>query len=222
MENKRKSLYRLGSITSILSGLLVVLASCWIHFNGVSGFPSLEAGQVLDGTLSVLHGIDVVTLMLLVPPVAAGYVLLRSEAYVQSLLGTLFALLWLGVELLGHCALTAPLQTLAEFMAAPETESIGQALYALWAEWAEALLMTGTFLCVLTTFCYGLALRTWGNAVAAYLFLLCAIAFPIGALLGLAIELHVLIRGVAFIFFGGVLWRATQVDDDDELGSVEL
>lgn len=213
MDNKRKSLYTLGGVTSILSGLLMVLSSCWFFFTGASG-----EDQALDVAVGVLHGIGVVTLILLVPTVAAGYVLLCSEAKVRSMLGTLFALLWIAVEICGHCSLTAPLRALAELDATPATESIVK----FWGEWAEALLMTGAFLCVLAALCYGLALKSWGNAVAASLFVLCAIAFPIGVWLGLDIQLHVLIRGVAFIFLGGILLRVTLVDDDDWFGSVDF
>ena len=222
MDNKRNALYTLGSVTSILGGLLVVLSGCWVLFNGTAGFLSVEAGQPPDDRFGVLHGIGVVTQILLVPAVVASYVLLRSEAKLRSLLGALFALLWIVVELIGHCALTAPLQFLADFAAAPETEAIGKALGGLWEEWAEALLMTGTFLCTLTVFCYGLALREWGNVIAACLFLLCAIAFPIGVWLGLGIQLHLIFRGIAFIFLGGILLRATQVDEDDWYGSINL
>lgn len=222
MDNKRNPLYTLGSVTSILGGILVVFSGCWVLFSGTSGFLSVEAGQPPDSSLGVLHGIGVVTQILLVPAVVASYVLLRSEAKIRSLLGALFGLLWIVVELTGHCALTAPLQTLADFMADSETQAIGKALGGLWEEWAEALLMTGTFLCALTAFCYGLALREWGNIIAACLFLLCAIAFPLGVWLGLGIQLHLIFRGIAFIFLGGILLRATQVDDEDWFSSVNF
>ena len=222
MDNKRNSLYTLGSVTSILGGILVVLSGCWVLFSGTSGFFSVEEGQSPDSRFGVLHGIGVVTQILLVPAVVASYVLLRSEAKTRSLLGAVFAMLWIVVELIGHCALTAPLRPLADFVAAPETEAIGKALGGLWEEWAEALLMTGTFLCAVAAFCYGLALREWGNIIAAGLFLLCAIAFPIGIWLGLGIQLHLIFRGIAFVFLGGIFWRATQVDDEDWFGLVNL
>lgn len=76
--------------------------------------------------------------------------------------------------------------------------------------------MTGAFLCLLLAICYGSALGSWGNQVASYLFFISAIAFPIGVILfDFGIQLHVLTRGIAFLFLGGILIQAPT--DGEEL-----
>ena len=57
------------------------------------------------------------------------------------------------------------------------------------------------------------ALHSWGNPIAGYLFFLAMIAFPVGTLLDFGIQLHVLIRGIAFLFLGGVLIQAPHEDE---------
>ena len=74
--------------------------------------------------------------------------------------------------------------------------------------------MTGAFLCTLLLLCYGSALHSWGNSIASSLFFLSIIAFPVGLFLNLGVQLHVLIRGIAFLFLGGIL---VQAPDEDEI-----
>ena len=214
MDKKLSSLYRLGGLTGGLSGFLMLASSIWFIF-GLSAISSPSSGGQLEliGKVGVYHGIGVVSIILLVPTLLAGYGLLSSDAGSRSTLGTSFAIPWLVIELIAHCSQTAPLNSLSELAGASATEAIGASLYALWAEWGEALFMTGAFLCALLAVCYGSALQSWGNSVAGYLFFVSVIAFPVGVLLDLGIQLHVLIRGIAFLFLGGILIQAPHEDE---------
>lgn len=200
MDKKLSSLYRLGGLTGILSGFLMFASSIWFIFG-------LSPG--------IFHGIGVVTIIFLVPTLLASYGLLSSEAHIRSTLGASLAIFWLAVELIAHCSQTAPLGALSELTDNPAAPTIG----VLWKEWGEALFMTGAFLCTLLALCYGSALHTWGNSVAGYLFFVSIIAFPVGVFLkhrwgmDYGIELHILVRGIAFLFLGGILVRAPHEDE---------
>ena len=207
MDKKLSSLYRLGGLTGGLSGFLMLASSLWFIF-GLSATSSLPSGAV-----GIYHGIGVVSIILLVPTLLAGYGLLSSDASSRSTLGAGFAIPWLVIELIAHCSQTAPLNSLSELASESATKAIGTSLYALWAEWGEALFMTGAFLCSLLAVCYGSALHSWGNPVAGYLFFVSVIAFPVGVLFDFGIQLHVLIRGIAFLFLGGILIQAPHEDD---------
>lgn len=207
MDKKLSSLYRLGGLTGGLSGFLMLASSIWFIF-GLSAISSLPSG-----TVGIYHGIGVVSIILLVPTLLAGYGLLSADAGSRSTLGASFAIPWLVIELIAHCSQTAPLNSLSELASESATKAIGTSLYALWTEWGEALFMTGAFLCSLLAVCYGSALLSWGNPVAGYLFLVSVIAFPVGVLLDFGIQLHVLIRGIAFLFLGGILIQAPHEDD---------
>ena len=214
MDKKLSSLYRLGGLTGSLSGFLMLASSIWFIFSlsTISSLPSTEQFEHI-GRIGVYHGIGVVSIVLLVPTLLAGYGLLSSDAGSRSTLGVSFAIPWLAIELIAHCSQTAPLNSLSELASESMTAALSTSLYALWAEWGEALFMTGAFLCALLAICYGSALHSWGNRVAGYLFLASMLAFPVGVLLGQGIQLHVLIRGIAFLFFGGVLIQAPHEDE---------
>ena len=207
MDKKLSSLYRLGGLTGGLSGFLMLASSIWFIF-GLSAISALPSG-----TVGIYHGIGVVSIILLLPTLLAGYGLLSSDASSRSALGASFAIPWLVIELIAHCSQTAPLNSLSELASESATKAIGTSLYALWTEWGEALFMTGAFLCSLLAVCYGSALHSWGNPVAGYLFLVSVIAFPVGVLLDFGIQLHVLIRGIAFLFLGGILIQAPHEDE---------
>ena len=209
MDKKLSSLYRLGGLTGILSGFLMLASSIWFIFD-LSSISSLSPDL---GKIGIFHGIGVVTTLLLVPTLLAGYGLLSSEASSRSILGASFAIPWIIIELIAHCSQTAPLNSLSELAGEP-TAAIGTSLYALWAEWGEALFMTGAFLCALLLLCYGSALHSWGNSIASSLFFISIIAFPIGLFFNLGVQLHVLIRGIVFLFLGGIL---VQAPDEDEV-----
>ena len=214
MDKNLGSLYRLGGLTGILSGFLMFASSIWFLFglSPILSLPSVERFELI-GRIGVFHGIGVVTLILLIPTLLAGYGLLSSEAGTRSILGTTFAVSWLMIELVAHCSQTAPLAELSELASAPATASIGESFYTLWVEWGEALFMIGAFLCALLAICYGSALGTWGNSVAMYLFFISVIAFPVGVILNFDVQLHILTRGVAFLFLGGILLQAPTEEE---------
>ncbi len=206
MDRNLSSLYRLGGLTGILSGFLMLASSIWFIF-GLS-FILSEKQFELIGRIGVFHGIGVLTLILLIPTLLASYGLLSSEAGTRSILGATFAVSWLIIELIAHCSQTAPLNELSKLANETSTASIGESLYTLWVEWGEALFMTGAFLCALLAICYGSALGAWGNSIGMYLFFISIIAFPVGVILNMDIQLHILTRGIAFLFLGGILLQA--------------
>lgn len=210
MDRKLSSLYRLGGLTGILSGFLMLASSIWFIF-GLSSEP--EEGFKLIGRIGIFHGIGVVTLIFLIPTLVASYGLLSLEAGTRSILGATFAVSWLIIELIAHCSQTAPLNELSKLANESATASIGEALYKLWVEWGEALFMTSAFLCVLLAICYGSALGAWGNSIGMYLFFISVIAFPVGVILNMDIQLHMLTRGIAFLFLGGILLQAPAEEE---------
>lgn len=217
MDKQLSALYRLGGLTGILSGFFMLASSIWFLFplSPIVLFPSAAQFE----KIGIFHGIGVVTLILLVPTLLASYGLLSSEAHTRSALGASIAILWLVIELVAHCSQTAPINELSKLAGKTAPTEIGESLYILWTEWGESLFMTGAFLCTLLALCYGSALHTWGNPVASYLFFISIIAFPVGIFLKsgghlhYGIELHVLIRGIAFLFLGGVLIQAPHDED---------
>jgi hypothetical protein len=210
MDKKLSSLYRFGGLTGILSGFLMLASSIWFIIDLSSVFsPPSDVKFELMGKIGVFHGIGVVTLILLIPTLLSSYGMLSSEANTRSILGATFAVSWLIIELIAHCSQTAPLGALSELVGESATASIATSFYTLWAEWGEALFMTGAFLCGLLALCYGSALGSWGNPVASYLFFISVVAFPVGVILfDFGIQLHILTRGIAFLFLGGILIQA--------------
>ena len=207
MDNRLSSLYRLGGLTGILSGILMLASTIWFL---IVSDPSIisDLSQADLGKIGIFHGIGVVTLILLVPTLLASYGLLSSETHTRSALGASIAVLWITIELIAHCSQTAPINELSKLASEGADAEIGKFFYTFWREWGEALFMTGAFLCALLALCYGSAFYTWGNPIAAYLFFISIVAFPVGLVLGLDVQLHVLIRGIAFLFLGGVLIQA--------------
>lgn len=217
MDRRLSSLYRLGGLTGILSGFLMLASSIWFLFD-LSSILSLSSEEQLKviGKVGIFHGIGVGTLILLIPTLLASYGLLSSEAGTRSILGAAIAVSWLIIELTAHCSQTAPLRALSELAGESATASIGASLYVLWSEWGEALFMTGAFLCALLALCYGSALGSWGNPVASYLFYISIVAFPVGVILpgNYDLQLHVLTRGIAFLFLGGILIQAPLEEEE--------
>lgn len=214
MDKKLSSLYRLGGLTGILSGFLMFASSIWFLFD-LSSVLSLSPHEQFEflGKIGIFHGIGVVSIILLIPTLLASYGLLSTEANTRSVLGISFAVPWLIIELIAHCSQTAPLNTLSELASEAGTAPISAAIYELWAEWGEALFMTSAFLCSLLAVCYGSAFRVWGNRIAGYLFLAAALIFPVSVFLDFGVQLHVLIRGIAFLFLGGILIQAPHEDE---------
>ena len=203
MIDDSKSLHVLGGTTSIISGLLMAITSLWFIFQPESSHDTM-------------HGVSVPMLILLVPTVVATTVLLLKETKTGALLGIGFAVLWIVLELIAHCSQTAPLKTLNELIQASATQEFGERFNQIWHEWGQALTLIGAFIYSVAALCYGISLRAWGNSASAYLLILSAIVFAITFIPGVSFYWHVLIRGVAFLFLGGVLLQARRETRDEE------
>ena len=199
-------IYFIGGLTSILGGLLMLFTSIWFVLQG-------------DQHPDVIHGVSVVIPILIVPTVIATTVLLVKDVKTGALLGFGFAMLWVVIELIAHGSQTAPLKTINEFIQTPAMEEVGNNLIVVWEEWGSALAQIGAFLFTLSALCYGLSLRSWGNPTSAYLLIIAAITFPITFIPGIEIYWHILVRGLAFLFLGGVLMLATRQRGDQEWDS---
>lgn len=195
-------IYFIGGLTSFIGGLLMLFISIMFFIKGAP--------------LDVIHGVSVVIPILIVPTVMATTILLIKDVKTGALLGVGFASLWVVMELLAHGSQTAPLKTINEFIQNPATKEIGDNFIAVWEEWGNALIMIGAFLFSLAALCYGISLRSWGNSASAYLLIIAALTFPITFIPGVDFYWHVLVRGIAFLFLGGVLMLATRQRVDEE------
>lgn len=197
-------IYFFGGLTSFLGGLLMLFTSIMFLIQG-------------DQRLDVIHGVSVVIPILIVPTVIATTVLLVKDVKTGALLGAGFATLWLVIELIAHGSQTAPLKTINEFfIQKPSMEEVGNSFLAVWKEWGSALSQIGAFLFSLAALCYGISLRSWGNPASAYLLIIAALTFPITFIPVVNFYWHVLVRGIAFLFLGGVLMLATRQRVNDE------
>ena len=203
MIDDSKSLHVLGGTTSIISGLLMAITSLWFIFQP-------------ESSPDIMHGVSVPMLILLVPTVVATTVLLLKETKTGALLGIGFAVLWIVLELIAHCSQTAPLKTLNELIQVSATQEFGERFNQIWHEWGQALTLIGAFIYSVAALCYGISLRAWGNSASAYLLIFSAIVFAITFIPGVNFYWHVLIRGVAFLFLGGVLLQARRETRDEE------
>ncbi len=190
-------IYFIGGVTSFIAGLLMLFTSILFLIQG---------NQRPD----VIHGISVVIPILIVPTVIATTVLLIKDVKTGALLGVGFAVLWVVIELIAHGSQSAPLSTINELMPNSTTEKAEKNLIAVWEEWGNALIKISAFLFSLAALCYGLSLRTWGNPTSAYLLIIAALSFAITFIPGVEFYWHVLVRGLAFLFLGGVLILATR------------
>ena len=209
MNNKPVELYLIGGAAGFLSGVLMLISSYLI----VMRLQAAGLGTPELKLLGVTHGLSVVSLILIVPTVIALFVLLKTVVTARSYLGFGFATMWIVIEMVGHLAQTAPLRTLGELHADHPTHAM--AIYQVLGEYAEALLLTGTFFATLTALCYGLSLVGGRNRLGGYIFLLAALAFPIGKWIPmLGIQLHVVLRALAFLIVSGVLIKIAAADED--------
>ncbi len=209
MNNKPVELYLIGGAAGFLSGVLMLVSSYLIVMRlqaAALGTPELKL-------LGVTHGLSVVSLILIVPTVIALFVWLKPAVTARSYLGLGFAVMWVVIEMVGHLSQTAPLRTLGELHADHPTHAM--AIYQVSGEFAEALLLTGTFFATLTALCYGLSLIGGRNRLAGYIFLIAALAFPIGRWIpGAGIQLHVVLRALAFLIVSGALIKIAVADED--------
>lgn len=190
-------IYFIGGLTSFIGGLLMLFTSILFLIQG-------------DQRQDVIHGISVVIPILVVPTVIAITVLLIKDVKTGALLGVGFAALWVVIELIAHGSQTAPLNTIKELIQNSATEEVKDNFIAVWDEWGNALIKISAFLFSLAALSYGLSLRTWGNPTSAYLLIIAALSFAITFIPGVQFYWHVLVRGIAFLFLGGVLMLATR------------
>lgn len=204
MIDDSKNLFFIGGATAIVSGLLMVFLSYWFIFQPESSH-------------AIMHGVSVLMLLLLVPTLVATTVLLIKDGKTGALLGVGFAVLWIVLELIAHCSQTAPLETLNELIQATATQEFGERFDQIWHEWAEALTLIGAFSFSVAALSYGISLRKWGNPASGYLLILAAIVFAITLIIkAVDFNWHILSRGIAFLFLGGVLLQAPREPIDEE------
>ena len=210
MKGKSIELYLVGGITGVLSGILMIAAAYIVMFHLRETFTESakqQLGFIAHHPLSgIVHGLGVVSLILIVPTVIAKLNLLNTTASTRRSLAAGFAVLWVTVETIGHLFQTAPLRALGELYTQPSSSEMALSIYQVSQEFWEALSMTAAFLCVLTCLCTGSALAAKPTRASGYGLLIAAIAFPIGLLFpGVGIQLHVAVRGLAFILLSSVL-----------------
>ncbi len=203
MVDDSKSLYSFGGISAILSGILMVFISIWFLFK-------------FENRPDVMHGISIVMLILVVPTVIALTALLVKEVKTGTLLGVGFAGLWILLELIAHCSQSAPLKYINEMLRNTATQDFGQNFNKVWSEWGNALMMIAAFSFSVAAICYGISIRKWGNTASAYLLILSAIVFLITFIPLVDLYWHILIRGIAVLFLGGVLLSAPSQTIDEE------
>ncbi|MCH8290974.1 hypothetical protein IH992_07740 [Candidatus Poribacteria bacterium] len=210
MNDKPVELYLIGGIAGFFGSLLMI-ASGYLGIFQIQGAYLGEANQKMAFIAShplvgITHGLSVLSLLLIVPTVVAVFVLLNIAVTARSFLGTGFALLWLSIEMVGHLSQTAPLRGWSELYKNMPTREMAAAIYSVSGEFWEAFSRAGTCLSALMSLCYGLILIKDWNRPAGYLFLIAFLAFPIGLLIPrVGMELHVILRGIAFIIVSGVL-----------------
>ena len=209
MNKKPIGLYLIGGAAGFLSGVLTLVSSYMIvaRLQGAAlGTPELKL-------VGMTHGLTVVSLILIVPTVITLFVLLKTVVTARSYLGLGFAAMWLILEMVGHLSQTAPLRALGDLHADHPTHAM--AIYQISEEFAEALMLTGTFFAALAALCYGLSFIGGRNRWAGYVFLVAVLAYPIGMWIpSVGIQLHVVLRTLAFLIVSGVLIKVASTDED--------
>lgn len=207
MKNRPTELYLVGGISGLLGGILMFMPSYLFMFHAHTahlGSPDLKL-------VGAAHGFSVASLILITPAVFALFALLKSGASARSYLGLGFALLWIGIGIVGHLSQTAPLRTLSELYDKPPSRETAMLIYHFSEEFWEALSRTSAFFAVLMSLCYGLALIKGWNQPSGYLFLLAIAAFPIGFFIPqIDVQLHIILRSLGFILAGGALIKITM------------
>ena len=209
MNKKPVELYLIGGAAGFLSGVLTLVSSYII----VARLQAAALGTPELKLVGMTHGLIVVSLILIVPTVIALFALLNTVATARSYLGLGFAAMWVIIEIVGHLSQTAPLRALGDLHTDHPTHAM--AIYQISEEFAEALILTGTFFAALTALCYGLSLIGGWNRWAGYIFLIAVVAYPIGMWIpSVGIQLHVVLRTLAFLIVSGVLIKVASTDED--------
>lgn len=203
MSDNSKRLYNFGGTTAIISGLVMFFLCYWSTFQS-------------DNLNEVMHGVGVVTNILLVSTIIATTILLIKDAKNGALLGIGFATFWIIFELLAHSLQTAPLKAIEAVIADETTKEMGTAIKSVWSNWVEAMTLIGLFFFAVSAVFYGISMRKWGNTISANLFLLSAIVSIPTFFIGVEFNWHLLVRGITFIFLGGVLIHV-QSDTIEEI-----
>ncbi|MDE0297401.1 MAG: hypothetical protein OXN17_02065 [Candidatus Poribacteria bacterium] len=216
MNDKTTRLCLVGGITGLLSGILMVASAFVVmfHLKGTMvGSAEQQLGFIANQPLSgIVHGIGVVSLILIVPMAIAMFNLLRSTAVTRGFLAIGFAFLWIVVEIVGRLSQTAPLRVISELYTNHASGDMALAIYQVSQETWEAHSMTGAFLCALMCLFSGCAMAGKPTRLSGYGLLVAAIAFPIGLLIpGVGIQPHVAMRGLAFILLSIALIQNSRI-----------
>ena len=152
MNGKSTGLYLVGGIAGLLSGILMIVSGYLVMFHlkeTFIGSAEQQLGFIAHHPLSgIVHGLSVVSLILIVPMIVALLALLGTTAPIRGFLGIGFAALWIFVEIVGHLSQTAPLRALGELYTNPSTNEMALSIYQVSQEFWEALSMTAaSFLC---------------------------------------------------------------------------
>lgn len=209
MNKKPVELYLIGGAAGLLSGVLMLVSSYII----VTRLQEVGLGALDLRLAGMTHGLIVVSLILIVPTVIALFALLSTVGTARSYLGLGFATMWLVIEMVGHLSQTAPLRALGDLHADRPTQAM--AIYQISEEFAEALILTGTFFAALTALCYGFSFIGGWNRWAGYIFLVAVLAYPIGMWIpNVGIQLHVVLRTLGLLIVSGVLIKIASADED--------
>ena len=191
MSDNSKSLYNFGSITAVISGLATIFLGFWFTFQK-------------DNLIEAMHGVGVVTGILLVPTIIATTILLIKDAKNSVLLGLGFATIWIIFELLAHSSQTAPLKEIAVLI----DQEIGTTIRTVYTSSVEAMTFIGLFFFIVSAVFYGVSMRNWGNTISANLLFISAIVSIPTFFIGVEFNWHLFVRGITFLFLGGVLIQA--------------
>ena len=218
MNGKSTVLYLVGGITGLLSGILMFASACVVTFRlkeTLVGSTEQQLEYIAHNPLTgIVHGLGVVSLILIVPMVIAMLNLLGTTAFTRGSLATGFAAIWIIVEIVGHLSQTAPLRALGHLYTNPSSSEMALSISQVPQEFWEALSMTAAFFCVLMCLCSGSALVAKPTRTSGYVFLIAAIAFPIGLLFPtIGIQLHVAVRGLAFILLSAALIQNSRTKE---------
>ena len=203
MSDNSKSLYNFGSITAFISGLAMTFLGYWFTFQ-------------TDNLNNIMHGVGVVTGILLVPTIIATTILLIKDAKNSTLLGLGFATIWIIFELLAHSSQTAPLKEIGALIDNKTTQEIGSTIESVWSNSAETMTKIGLFFFILYAVFYGISMRKWGNTISANLFFISAIVSIPTFFIGVEFNWHLFVRGINFLFLGGVLIQVPS-DSTEEI-----
>ncbi len=212
MSDNSKSLYNFGGITAVISGLTMIFLGYWFTFQSDNLKEAMLNEAMLNEAMlnlnAAMHGVGVFTTILLVPTIIAVTILLIKDARNGTLLGIGFATIWIIFELLAHSSQTAPLKALGVVSADETTQEIGNAIQSVWLSLVEAMTLIGLFFFAVSAVFYGISMHKWGNSISAILFFLTAIASIPTFLIGVEFDWHLFVRGITFLFLGGVLIQA--------------